>query len=467
MTCQRGFGHWIVVTVLATFLTCCSTKEKSTFMQEIQLTHGAYGHMLNSNQVFSPDDEWIVYDTRNDQTHISRTCCIEKVNFKTAEVVRLYSAPAQTAHGPGVGAAAWHPTRSKIIFIHGLLNSDESKPYGFTRRFGAILDDAVPFRIVPAEARTVAEPLVPGALRGGTHAHSWSGDGEWISFTYNDHLLEKLEQTAGSKVKDLRTIGVMSPARGVTVRNGSNENFSGIYFSVVAAIVTETPAPGTDEIEKAFDECWVGTNGYLNSEGVRQKRAVAFQGHVRNTDGSLLTEIFVSDIPEDVTVPQAGMRLEGSLEKRPTVPKGLVQRRVTYTTERKYPGLQGPRFWLRSSPDGSKLYFLMKDKEAVVQVYEVNTVGGPERQVTTLTSSVQAQFNISPDGTKLALIADNSVWICEITSGKLTRLTPPTSEASAPVLAVIWNNRGDALVYNRYTESTQGNFLQIFKLLLN
>jgi WD40 repeat protein len=423
--------------------------------------------MLNSLQVFSPDDQWVVYDTRNDQTHIGRTCCVEKVNINTGEIVRLYSAPGQTLNGPGVGAVAYHPREDKMIFIHGLLNCDAEKPYGFTRRFGAILDETIPGRISSAEARTVALPLVPGALRGGTHAHSWSGDGEWISFTYNDFLMEELEKSSGGNIKDLRTIGIMSPIRPVQVPQPSAENFSGTYFAVVAATVTEKPAWGSDEIEKAFDECWIGEKGYPKKDGSRQARAIAFQGNVRTAIGSLLTEVFVSDIPEDITRPEQGKVLEGTLTGRPTVPYGLAQRRVTFTADRKYPGLQGPRFWLRSSPDGANLYFLMKDDDGVVQVFVVSVNGGNIRQITDLPASVQAQFNVSPDGNRLALIADNSVWVVELKSGKSTRLTPRTADDMAPVLAVIWNNSGDALVYNRHVSGPEGRFLQIFSLELN
>ena len=33
-------------------------------------------------------------------------------------------------------------------------------------------------------------------------------------------------------------------------------------FSVIVAKVTENPQPGSDEIDKAFDEGWIGTKGY-------------------------------------------------------------------------------------------------------------------------------------------------------------------------------------------------------------
>ncbi len=455
-----------LLTGFSAMLLCCSPDNQLTTMEEIQLTNDPYGHMLYSIQVFSPDDEWIAYDIRNDQTQIGRTCCIEKVNVNTGEVVRLYSAPNQTLHGPGVGAPAWHPREPKMIFIHGLLNCDEERPYGFTRRFGALLDEREPGKVIPAEARTVGIMPVAGALRGGTHAHSWSGDGDWISFTYNDYLFERLEQAPSSQVKDLRTIGVMSPVRAVQVGEDNGESFSGVFFSTVAATVTELPRPGSDEIEKAFDECWVGDNGYVRPDGARQKRAIAFQGHVKTANGSLLTEVFVADIPDDITV-AGDAPLEGSLTSRPAVPRGLVQRRVTFTQDRKFPGLQGPRFWLRSSPDGSELYFLMKDDNEIVQIYAAPVNGGDTRQVTHLETSVLAQFNVSPDGRSLALIADNSIWVCDIQTGQSTRLTAHTDDANAPVAVVVWNRAGDRLVYNRFVADSTGNWLQIFALRLN
>lgn len=448
------------------FFSCGTAKTDFNPMQEQQLTKGQYGHTLNHTQIFSPDDRWIVYDTRNHDTHISRTCCIEKVNVETREVVRLYSTTNQTVHGPGVGAAAWNPRGDKIIFIHGLMNCDEQNPYGFARRFGAIVDDDNHGSITHAEARALGGQLVPGALRGGTHAHSWSGDGEWISFTYNDFIMGQLE-ASGKGVKDLRTIGVMSPAKNVKVPSDNAENFSGQYFSVVAATVTERPRAGSDEIEKAFDECWIGANGYLKSDHSRQKRAIAFQGHVRDANDSLVTEVFVADIPEDVTASADGAPLEGTLSSRPYVPEGFVQRRITFTADRKFPGLQGPRFWLRSSPDGALIYFLMKDDDGIVQIWSVPVNGGSIEAVTHLSHSVQSQFNISPDGRSIAFVADSSIWITDVSTGESRRVTAAVAGPDAPVGAIVWNHRGDQIAYNRYVSNGSDRYLQIFTLRVN
>lgn len=434
--------------------------------EEIQLTFGASGHMLNPTQVFSPDDQWLAYDTRNDITHIGRTCCIEKVNVATGAVVKLYSTQGQTEHGPGVGAVAYHPTAPKLIFIHGLENCSEQQPYGFTRRFGAVLDEKKANAIMHAEARTVDAPLVAGALRGGTHAHSWSGDGEWISFTYNDYLMENLERSSKGAQKDLRTIGVMAPLANVKVTNESAENFSGEFFSVIVAVVTENPQPGSDEIDKAFDECWIGKNGYINKDGTRQKRAIAFQGNVRDKNGVVVTEVFVADIPDYVTLSQPDKPLEGTAASRPNVPVQSYQRRITYTSDRKFPGLQGPRFWLRTSPDGAIVYFLMKDDAGIVQIFSVPVNGGDIRQVTSLRHAVQTQFNLSPDGTTLAFAAGNAVWKTDVASGVSVQLTPQSSDEAAPVIGVSWSHNGKILAYNKYVGEGDSRYLQIFKIVL-
>jgi WD40 repeat protein len=431
----------------------------------IQLTRDNSGHTIHNTQCFSPDDQWIVFDSRNYDTLINSTGNISMVNTQTGEIRELYHTKHQTLYGPGVGAATFSPVDNRVIFIHGIRNADKSNPYGITRRTGVAVDIAKPFHSIFMDARDITPPFTPGALRGGTHAHNWSGDGKWISFTYNDFIISELEKK-DSLAKDLRTVGVMVPGHPVHVPyDASEENNSGEMFSVVVAKVTETPKPGSDEIDKAFDEGWIGVKGYQKSDGRWQRRAIAFQGEVVNTDGTKKIEVFVTDLSEDLTKANPGQPLEGTLSSRPNIPAGVSQRRITRLEN----GIQGSRHWLRSSPDGNIIAFLSKDDNGIIQVFGVSPNGGKITQLTFNSHSVQGPFNFSPDGKRLAYLADNSVLVTDIKTGKSKRLTPRYSDEESVTGSVVWSNHGSMLAFNRYVkdDSTGELFLQIFLIREN
>lgn len=431
----------------------------------VQLSHSPIGHTLNTGQVFSANNEWIVFDNRNNDGDIKITGSIGIISTKTGEERTIYTVPSQTQYGPGVGAASFSPVENKVIFIHGIRNADAQKPYDFTRRTGVAIDIAYPQQPIFMDARNIEAPFTVGALRGGTHAHSWSGDGQMLSYTYNDYVIEQAAKT-NTAVKDLRTIGLMFPKK-VQVPNASNlENNNGEMFSVLAATVTENPKPGSNEIDKAFDECWIGKDGYIKPDGSRQRKAIAFQGNVRDEKGNTVTEIFVADIPEDLTTATFDKAVGGTANSRPAVPKGITQRRITFTQK----GVKGPRHWLRTSADGSQIFFLSEDEKGVIQVFSVspnvlNALNGGEiKQVTHNDFSIASPINISPDGLYLSYIADQSVFITEIASGKSQRLTPQYAASENLNGAVVWSNDGNALAFNRYVKSEKGVFLQIFLL---
>lgn len=427
---------------------------------ETQLTHDTWGHTLNNTQVFSSDDQWIVYDTRNLDTELGKTCCIRILNVQTGEDRLLYQTQNQTNFGPGAGAATFSPTHNRVLFLHGLRNADSLLPYAMSRRTGVAIDIDQPQKPHFLDGRDVTAPFTPGALRGGTHAHQWSGDGQRISFTYNDAVLEKLA-TTNPRVADLRMVGVLVPGKRVQVAGGTNQDeFSGEEFAVVVTRVTEVPQPGSDEIDRAFDETWIGRTGYLKPDGSTQRRALAFQGNVRNATNQTVTEIFVADLPDDLTQSLPGQPLEGTPTTRPNPPAGVSQRRITFSEK----GIEGPRHWLRSTSDGTLIGFLAKDSAGLVQLFVVSPNGGSTRQLTNQPFSIQTPFNFSPDGNQVAYTADNSVFITDLRTGKSQRLTPRSTDADAPINGVIWSNQGDRLVYNRYVSTAQGRYIQIFQV---
>ncbi|RRN77936.1 DUF3748 domain-containing protein [Pseudoxanthomonas sp. SGD-10] len=428
------------------------------FKQEKQITFDEKGHLLNHTQVFSPDGRWVVYDTRNDDSKIGSTSTIEMVNIETGEIKELYHTQNQTEYGPGVGAATFSPTENKVIFIQGIRNSNKEKPYGFTRRNGVAIDVVNPGNPIYMDARDIIPPFTAGALRGGTHAHSWSGDGSMVVFTYNDYVIEQLSKN-DTTVQDLRMVGVMFPKKVLVKEDTAFENNNGEMFSVIISEVKENLEPGTDEIDRAFDECWIGTDGYINAAGKRIKKAVAFQGNVRDAQGNIKTEIFIVDLPEDLTKP-GEYPLEGTERVRPGLPQGVQQRRLTHLAN----GVQGPRHWLRSTPDGSVILFLSRDGDGFINVFSASVNGGEEIQITRNKFDVQSGINLSPDGKYVSYVAENAIFVTEITTGKSTQLTESTDDSSKPVGAVMWSPNGEKLVYNRYVQSENGNYLQVFSL---
>jgi hypothetical protein len=368
--------------------------------------------------VWSPDSKWIVYDTRTDAAgDVFDGSRIEMVNIETGEVKSIY----ESKQGAHCGVATFHPADNKVAFILGPENPTPDWQYGISHRRGVIVDVQTPGIATDLDARDLSPPFTPGALRGGSHVHVWEPRGQWVSFTYNDALVES----------DIRDIGVSIPERAVRVTMDHPRNHDGACFS---AIVTRTPAnprPGSDDIRRACDEGWVGTNGYARADGSRQGRALAFQGHVATAKGESVSEVFIVDLPGDIATPGDGP-LAGTTTRRPSPPRGATQRRLTFTAERKHPGLQGPRHWLRSAPDGSRIAFLMKDDSGIVQLWTVSPIGGAPVQLTRNPWPISSAFSWSPDGHHIAHVMDNSVAMTDARRGETRRLTARSDDASAP-----------------------------------
>src|SRR5258707_2119001 len=81
-----------------------------------QVTTAHCGYILTNAAVWSPDSEWIVYDTRSDP---AGDCFdgerIEMVNVETGEVRRLY----ESRNGAHCGVATFSPVAGQVVFILG------------------------------------------------------------------------------------------------------------------------------------------------------------------------------------------------------------------------------------------------------------------------------------------------------------------------------------------------------------
>ena len=144
--------------------------------------------------------------------------------------------------------------------------------------------------------------------------------------------------------------------------------YDGSHYCVLVSETVPQPQPGSDQINRAYEEGWIGREGYRKGDGSRQRWALAFIGDTLSAAGEKLPEVFIVDLPEnDADYARAGaLPLQGTESELPAPPQGVRQRRVTFTGDRRFPGVAGaPRHWLRSSPDGSQIAFLMKDDGGV------------------------------------------------------------------------------------------------------
>lgn len=437
--------------------------DDSTYLPEKQLTNDlSYHHDLDNNDNFSPDNQWLVYDTRTDDGGIAASAKIEKVNVNTGEKKVLYALPQNQEWGPGAGAVSYSPVDHAVVFIHGLMSVTKDNPYQQWRRTGVIINEISPNKPVFMDARDITPPYTKGALRGGTHRHEWSGDGQWIGYTYNDAVLKALEDSTGQK-HNLRTIGVSKRNMLVSLeKDVAGENVSGTWYSVLVVRVTPTPTPGSDEISHAAGDSWVGNNGYLKPDGMRQL-ARAFIGKVKDKNGKDVDEVFIVDIPEKIDEAGEFGPLEGTDTTFPMPPKGTVQRRLTFTATTPQAGCTGI---VRSSPDGNMLTFLAKDAQGVQQVFMISPNGGAPTQLTFHPKNVEGSIRWHPNGKLVTYVYDGSIVACQIGTEpfeqRLNVLTKPTSPSPSNL---VWSHDGKTLAFNRTLTNSEGySSKQIFTI---
>ncbi|MEO9894105.1 DUF3748 domain-containing protein [Aurantibacter sp.] len=314
-------------------------------MTEKQLTFNAKSHVLDNNDNFSPDGNFLCYDTRYMvfNTNLANSKSVEKVNISTGEETILWQPESVSGENaaPGVAAVSYHPTENKVIFIHGpQLDEIELRGYyDIKNRNGAIVsaDGNGIFSIADLRDISTDNPTIAGAQRGGTHRHEYSKNGERVGFTYDDFLQQEYD----------RTIGYMEPNK------NAPEGFS--HFFAVLLKPTKKGESKAGEIEKAYGDSWVDSLG--------TKRA--FIGKVRAKNGvDYENSLFIAEIPNSVDITTA---YAGDANTYPEPPKGIQVTRLTHSTTDD--GI------VRGSFAGDKIAYLSKDKKGIAQVFVIAADG--------------------------------------------------------------------------------------------
>ncbi|HFZ8994828.1 TPA: DUF3748 domain-containing protein [Citrobacter freundii] len=377
-----------------------------------QITFSRRHHQLTNINTWTPDSQWLVFDVRPSGASFTGET-IERVNVNTGAVEVIYRA----THGAHVGVVTVHPAEDKYIFIHGPENPDESWHYDFHHRRGVITQNGVTHNL---DAMDITAPYTPGALRGGSHVHVFSPNGKFVSFTYNDHVLHERDPAL-----DLRNVGVAVPCGPVNVLPQHPREYSGNYWCVLVSQTTPAPRPGSDEINRAYEEGWVGD------------RQIAFTGDTLSLNGEKVPELFIVDLPQDeASWKRTGDRpLAGTEASLPAPPAGVRQRRLTFTHERAFPGIVSvPRHWVRSNPQATEIAFLMRDDSGIIQLWLISPQGGAPRQLTHNATDIQSAFNWHPGGKWLGFVLENRIACCDAMTGEIAFLTddhscPPSADA--------------------------------------
>jgi hypothetical protein len=440
---------------------------------ETQITTAPHGHILTNTAVWSPDSQWIVYDVRSDPAgSVFDGTRIERVNVKTKQVEVLY----ESKNGACVGVATVNPVDGRVVFIHGPENPTPDWSYSACHREGVIVDPAKPGVAVALEARDVVPPFTFGALRGGTHVHTWDSAGVRVSYTYEDHVLT--HGTAQYKEPNRRTVGISVPYSSVTVPITHFRNRGSEFFSSIPVMTWARPKPGSDQIGRAFEDGWVPG-----------QMAMTFVGEVLAEDGRRVNELFVLDWLE----PRVH-RWNYNRGTETTMPESTSESRQSRLTRfAEVPGHTGlttsPRHWPRASPDGKRIAYLTEngqlhlfatppviiDVNASVRIkqrpkgkgpfpsgfefdpdnpgqflktanapYDIENdvwetsrtpIAMPGRE--NLARSVSSAFTWHPNSKHLAAVVDKSVCLIDMDSGKVFPLTSPSDPPPRPEACVV------------------------------
>ncbi|SES65826.1 DUF3748 domain-containing protein [Thorsellia anophelis] len=422
-----------------------------------QITSQPEFHQLTNAQVWSSDSNWLVYDCRKSQSKFDNTV-IERINIHTGEIECIY----RSSHQACVGVVTANPAiDNQYIFIHGPENPYDAWQYNFHYRRGVIAtcDQYGHWQVSNLDSFNESIPRIPGVLSGGSHVHMFSHDGTKVSFTYDDFLLSI---TKSPFAKRNVAIGYKGPP--VSFIPAHDKQYVGEYYCALITQTTDLATFGSDEIEKAYEECWIGNTGYLLSDGTRQRWSIAYMGDVRTEEGNLITEIFIADLPNDESkwhTPHHQHMTEDKLLLPPTI-SGIRHRRLTHTQDRLFPGIcHSIRHWLRSSPCGQYIACLMKDSHGVTQLCIVETKNGLITQLTHSISSMQSAFTWHPSGSCIAIACNNAIYLSFI---KTKVFIPITQSLSPPINpeAVVCSPDGRYIAFTRDIPIKNNNFRQIF-----
>jgi hypothetical protein len=169
-----------------------------------------------------------------------------------------------------------HPTQERYVFIHGPERPDAQWQYDFHHRRGGLSG-----AVENLDAMDITAPYTPGRCAAAATSMS-------IAPTVSSSVLPITTTCCTSATRrwtaQRRRGGAYGP---VTPQGKHPREYGGSHWCVLVSRTTPTPVPGSDEINRAYEEGWVGNH------------ALAFIGDTLAENGDKVPELFIVDLPQD------------------------------------------------------------------------------------------------------------------------------------------------------------------------
>lgn len=113
-----------------------------------------------------------------------------------------------------------------------------------------------------------------------------------LSFAYNDHIMHEL-----GRGFDQRNVAIAVPLKVIKLRKSTPVSMT-VNILYPNSQTVAYPQKGS-EINKAYEECWIGKQGYTKADGSQQRWSCAFIGDTVGESGEKVADIFLVDLPDD------------------------------------------------------------------------------------------------------------------------------------------------------------------------
>lgn len=116
----------------------------------------------------------------------------------------------------------------------------------------------------------------------------------------------------------------------------------------------------------------------------------------------------------------------------------------------------------RSSNDGNRIAFRMRDDKGQWQIFLLSPLGGKPLQATSIDGGVTTDARWHPNNRTIASVAGNRILITDVTPGPTFGQTTILNDHAPAPFGLVWSHDGKTLAYNRILTANNKDTTHIF-----